>query len=128
MENKCKNCGHKKFCHHKSKVNIGEDYCHAKNCNCEKFEGENHSLRTKDKEPEDEAKPIDSDGSFNLSDKIGFCKWYPDCNQYCVDIKLKDVKEFISQDTLLIKLFRQGAITYQELRRRRNKLAGEKLK
>jgi hypothetical protein len=63
---------------------------------------------------------------FNLSDRINI-----DINLLKQNddlIKVKDVKEFIKQDTELINQFACGNITLLELKQEREKLAGDKLK
>ena len=59
---------------------------------------------------------------FNLSKQIGMT-----FGPQAEILKVKDVKDFIKQDTELINQFACGNITLLELKQEREKIAGDKL-
>lgn len=124
----CKTCGHDADKHSENRItNIG-DLCYSSGCECEKFEGDNHSPVNRNSldtgsEGSKSTKAVDSpetSGSFNLSDN----EWeYKGSGLY----HEKRVKEFISEDTkLIVKHWNDKSI--EQLLEKRRKLAGDKLK
>ena len=59
---------------------------------------------------------------FNLSKKIRTIRSFKSPILWA-----DDVKEFIKKETMLIDLYSEGKISYEELDRQRKELAGEKL-